>query len=62
MTNKLLITFKQKIHGLRLLPASGGCFELSGNGELIYSKLETGRFPNEEAMIEAVSVRLKKKK
>jgi selenoprotein W-related protein len=37
-----------------LIPASGGCFELSVNGKPVYSKLETGKFPDEQAMIEAV--------
>jgi selenoprotein W-related protein len=46
---------------LKLIPASGGCFELSINGDLIYSKLKTGKFPDDEAMVEAVGARLKKK-
>jgi selenoprotein W-related protein len=41
-----------------LIPSDGGCFELKVNGELIYSKLETGRFPEERAMIDAVGARL----
>ena len=55
MTGKLLIHFKQRIQDLKLIPGSGGCFELSVNGELIYSKLKTGQFPDENAMVEAVS-------
>ena len=62
MTTKLLTTFKQQIQDLKLIPASGGCFELSVNGELIYSKLEAGKFPDEKAMIDAVGGRLKKKR
>ena len=30
-------------------------------GELIYSKLQTGTFPDEEAIVEGVTARLKKK-
>jgi selenoprotein W-related protein len=55
-----LSTFKQQIHELKLIPSGGGCFELSVNGDLIYSKLETGKFPDERAMLEAVGTRLKK--
>jgi hypothetical protein len=33
---------------------------VSVNGELIYSKLKTGVFPDEEAMTEEVGGRLKK--
>ena len=61
MTDKLLTGFKQKITNFTLVPAGGGCFEVSVNGELIYSKLETGVFPDEQAIIDAVGKRLKKK-
>ncbi len=59
MTSKLLTTYKQKIRDLKLIPSGGGCFELSVNGDLIYSKLKTGQFPDEKAMVEAVGKRLK---
>ena len=45
MTEKLLKEFKWEIAGLRLVPSDGGRFEVSINGELVYSKLKTGRFP-----------------
>lgn len=45
MTEKLLTQFKDKISALRLVPAAGGKFEVSVDGQLIYSKLETGSFP-----------------
>jgi selenoprotein W-related protein len=45
---------------MKLMPASGGCFELTVNGQLVYSKLKTGEFPDETAMVEAVGSRLKK--
>ena len=35
MTAKLLSNFKQKIKGFTLVPAGGGCFEVTVNGELI---------------------------
>jgi selenoprotein W-related protein len=44
---------------MKLIPGGGGCFELTVNGELLYSKLKTGQFPDEMAMIEAVGKRLK---
>ena len=59
MTTKLLNVYKQKIQDLKLIPASGGCFELTVNGETLYSKLKTGAFPDEKAMIEAVGARLR---
>lgn len=54
MTGKLLTTYKQQIQDLKLTPASGGCFEVVLNGELVYSKLKTGKFPDEHAMIQLV--------
>jgi len=57
----LLTTFKQQIRDLKLVPSKGGCFELSADGELIYSKLQAGKFPDEKAMIDAVRDRLNKR-
>ena len=54
----MLDTFKQRIAGLKLIPAGGGCFELSANGDLLYSKLQTGDFPNEQAVLDLIERRL----
>jgi selenoprotein W-related protein len=59
LTGKLLSTFKQQIKDLKLIPSKGGCFEISINGELIYSKLETGKFPDEKSILETFKKRLK---
>ena len=45
---------------LKLIPAGGGAFEVSINGDLIYSKLKTGKFPEEQAILDMVGARLKK--
>ena len=37
-----------------LEPAGGGCFELTVDGKLVYSKLETGEFPNEFDLVSEV--------
>jgi selenoprotein W-related protein len=58
LTTKLLSSYKQKISELKLIPSDGGCFELSVNGDLIYSKLKTGQFPEEKWALEAVGGRL----
>ncbi|MBM4071592.1 MAG: SelT/SelW/SelH family protein [Planctomycetes bacterium] len=58
MTARLLTEYKQKIDELRLIPAGGGCFEVSIDGDLIYSKLKTGSFPDEQAMLDSVGKRL----
>lgn len=36
---------------MRLIPSSGGCFELTANEKLVYSKLAEGKFPNEDQML-----------
>jgi selenoprotein W-related protein len=56
----LLTGCKQKIKGLTLVPAGGGCFEVTAEGELIYSKLKSGVFPDEQAVLENVLAKLKK--
>jgi selenoprotein W-related protein len=51
----LLENLKSKIASLELVPGSGGCFELSVDGTQLYSKLATGEFPDEMAMLDAVT-------
>jgi selenoprotein W-related protein len=57
----LLTTYKQQIRDFKLIPSGGGCFELSVNGDLVYSKLKSGKFPDEQWVIDAVGARLKQK-
>jgi selenoprotein W-related protein len=59
LADKLLSHFKRRICGLTLEPSTGGCFELTVGNELIYSKLQTGRFPDEDAIVRDVGKRLK---
>ena len=40
--------------------AGGGCFELTLNGDLVYSKLKTGKFPDEQSVVDAIAARLKR--
>jgi selenoprotein W-related protein len=54
-----LTNYKQKISELTLIPTGGGAFELSIDGDLIYSKLKTGKFPDEKWAVEAVGGRLR---
>jgi selenoprotein W-related protein len=61
LTSKLLNTYKQQIAGLTMIPSGGGCFELTADGELLYSKLKTKEFPNEDQMVKVVGERIKAK-
>lgn len=54
MTSKLLTKYKQKIANLKLTPGGGGCFEITVDGELIYSKLKAGKFPDEQWVLDTV--------
>lgn len=58
MTANLLLIFKQKLAGLTLVPSSGGCFEVTVGGTLIYSKLATHAFPDEATIVAAVRAKL----
>jgi selenoprotein W-related protein len=46
LANELLEKFELEIESLNLVPSSGGRFEVSVNGQLVYSKLKTGRHPD----------------
>jgi len=56
---KLLTSHKQRIKGLTLVPSGGGCFELVAGGKLLYSKLQTGSFPDEDDLVKLVGKQLK---
>ncbi|MBC8872922.1 MAG: Rdx family protein [Planctomycetes bacterium] len=58
MTEKLLSSYKQRIKGFELEPSGGGCFELTADGEVVYSKLQTGQFPDEATIVKEIGKRL----
>lgn len=39
---------------VELIKSKGGAFEIRHEGTLVYSKLETGRFPDTSAIIDAL--------
>ncbi|MCA9188789.1 MAG: Rdx family protein [Planctomycetales bacterium] len=48
-------TFKQKISVLELEPSGGGCFELEIDGQAVYSKLQTGEFPDVDTLMSKIA-------
>jgi selenoprotein W-related protein len=52
---KILTTFKQQVKDLKLIPSGGGCFELTVDKHLVYSKRKTGEFPDEQKMLDEMS-------
>jgi len=53
-----ILALKQRIGSLKLMPSGGGAFEISVNGQKIYSKLETGEFPDFNAILKSVKAKL----
>ncbi|PYK98918.1 MAG: hypothetical protein DME18_07275 [Verrucomicrobia bacterium] len=53
-----ILTLKQRIGSLKLVPSGGGAFEVSVNGQKIYSKLQTGEFPDFGAILKAIKGKL----
>lgn len=45
MAQELLTTFQDEITELVLKPGSGGIFEVTANGQIIWSRKEEGGFP-----------------
>ena len=42
-----------------MIEGSGGVFEVVADGELIFSKKETGRFPEHQEIFDSLSARAK---
>jgi len=45
MAQELLVTFEEELGGVMLRPGTGGVFEVSVGGEIIWSRKAEGRFP-----------------
>ena len=52
MEGALFKNHKDIIADIELIPGDGGAFEITVNGELIYSKLETGRHADPPEILE----------
>jgi len=55
LAERLLGVYKNKIEELTLQPSSGGRFEVTVDGRLIYSKAETRSFPTFEEIHEKLT-------
>jgi selenoprotein W-related protein len=58
LSEAILDAFGDKFGALKLIPAEGGRFEITVDGQLIYSKLKTGDFPENKAILEQIKERL----
>jgi len=59
LAGTILTEFKRRLQTLELQPSDGGCFEVTIDGELVYSKLATGEFPQEQAIVREIRKLLK---
>ena len=58
MAEKLLDRYNNGLREVALVPSQGGAFEVSVDGDKIYSKIKTGRFPSAGALLKEVGTRL----
>lgn len=58
MAQELLTTFEQELGGVTLRPGTGGVFEVSLDGEQIFSRKTAGRFPESKELKQLVRDRI----
>lgn len=58
LIDELLAEFEGRIAEVRLVPSSGGVFEVSLDGELLASKKDTGTFPENPDVLAALRAKL----
>lgn len=61
MEGALQKKYKDIISDIELVPADGGKYEIRVNGDLIYSKLETGRHADPPEIIGLLEKHMKEK-
>jgi selenoprotein W-related protein len=49
-----ILELGERIKSLTLIPSSGGAFEIRANGKQLHSKLESGEWPDFDAIVMAV--------
>jgi selenoprotein W-related protein len=49
-----ILELGERIKSLTLVPSSGGAFEIHANGQLIHSKLDSGDWPDFDAVVSAI--------
>ncbi len=50
VTTDLIKEFESKVTSWELIPSGGGRFEVTVDGELVYSKLKTGRHTDSDEL------------
>jgi selenoprotein W-related protein len=55
LADQILGSLKNKVSSLEIVPSGGGVFEVSQDGQVIFSKRESGRFPDWDEIRGALS-------
>jgi selenoprotein W-related protein len=58
LSEAIMDAFGDRFGALKLIPSDGGRFEVTLDGALIYSKLETGDFPENKQILEQIRTRV----
>ncbi len=58
MATELINRYAEQIDSINLHGGTGGAFEVSVNGEQVYSKLATKRYPDLSEIVSAVEAKL----
>ncbi len=54
LAQELLTTFESELHGVTLMPGTGGIFEVRLNGQPLWSRQARGRFPEAKELKQIV--------
>jgi selenoprotein W-related protein len=52
LSEAIMDAFGDRFGALKLVPSDGGRFEVTLDGELLYSKLKTGDFPENKQILD----------
>jgi len=58
LATKVLDKYRTQLAAVSLVPSSGGAFEISVDDDAVYSKLATGQFPSEGAVLADIAAKL----
>ena len=58
VTTELIKEFEPQIESWTLIPGGGGAFEVKVDGELVYSKLQTGRHTDSNELRPLIQAKL----
>jgi selenoprotein W-related protein len=62
LAEHIITEYQLRVRELKLIPGLGGIFDVSVNGDLVYSRRKTDRFPNDTDVADidqAIDERLK---